>query len=94
MSTLSERGDLRLISRMGTFGWRVAHGGHNVPESMLRRRFPRSLQLLLHACAPAVEHALCNMNGGPDPAPGFSQSGAERSILDPQRYAQLLDQAR
>ncbi|MEA5424056.1 AAA family ATPase [Synechococcus sp. CCY9202] len=73
---------------------RVAHGGHNVPEAVLRRRFPRSLQLLLNAYAPAVDHVLCNMNGGPDPAPVFSQNGAERTILDPWLYVQLLELAR
>lgn len=73
---------------------RVAHGGHNVPEAVLRRRFPRSLQLLLNAYAPAVDHMLCNMNSGPNPAPVFSQSGAERTILDPGLYAQLLELAR
>jgi predicted ABC-type ATPase len=73
---------------------RVAHGGHNVPEAVLRRRFPRSLQLLLHAYAPAVDHVLCNMNSGRDPAPVFSQSGSDRSILDPLLYAQLLELAR
>jgi predicted ABC-type ATPase len=72
---------------------RVAHGGHSVPEAVLRRRFPRSLQLLLNAYGPAVDHMLCNMNGGPDPAPVFSQSGAERTILDPGLYAQLLELA-
>ena len=47
---------------------RVAHGGHNVPLPALRRRFPRSLRLLLEAYAPAVDHALCNLNAGPQPA--------------------------
>lgn len=40
---------------------RVAHGGHNVPEAVLQRRFPRSLQLLLNAYAPAVDHVLCKL---------------------------------
>lgn len=73
---------------------RVAHGGHDVPEAVLRRRFPRSLQLLLNAYAPAVDHVLCNLNAGPDPAPVFSQSRAERTILDSQLYAHLLELAR
>jgi len=73
---------------------RVAHGGHNVPEAVLRRRFPRSLQLLLITYAQAVDHVLCNMNAGRFPAPVFSQSGSERSILDPLLYAQLLELAR
>jgi hypothetical protein len=41
-----------------------------------------------------VDHVLCNMNSGRDPAPVFSQSGLERSILDPLLYAQLLELAR
>ena len=65
-----------------------------MPEAVLRRRFPRSLQLLLNAYAPAVDHMLCNMNSGPDPAPVFFQSGAERTILDPRLYAHLLELAR
>lgn len=48
----------------------------------------------LNAYAPAVDHMLCNMKSGPNPAPVFSQSGAERTILDPVLYAQLLALAR
>ena len=36
----------------------TARAGHNVPEAVLWRRFPRSLQLLLNAYAPAVDHVL------------------------------------
>jgi len=72
---------------------RVAHGGHNVPYPVLRRRFPRSIRLLLEAYAPAVDHVLCNMNAGATPAPVFSQTGKHRTILDPLLYAQLLDLA-
>ena len=72
---------------------RVAHGGHNVPLPVLERRFPRSIRLLLDAYAPAVDHALCNMNSGAIPAPVFVQTGAERTIVDPLLYSQLLDLA-
>ena len=72
---------------------RVAHGGHNVPLPVLERCFPRSIRLLLDAYAPAVDHALCNMNSGAIPAPVFVQTGAERTIVDPLLYSQLLDLA-
>jgi predicted ABC-type ATPase len=72
---------------------RVAHGGLNVPLPVLERRFPRSIQLLLDTYAPAVDHALCNMNSGAIPAPVFVQTGAERTIVDPVLYSQLLDLA-
>lgn len=73
---------------------RVAHGGHDVPLPALQRRFPRSLRLLLEAYAPAVDHVLCNMNAGTHPAPVFSQTGTQRTIVDPVLYAQLLELAR
>jgi hypothetical protein len=60
---------------------------------VLERRFPRSIQLLLDTYAPAVDHALCNMNSGAIPAPVFVQTGAERTIVDPVLYSQLLDLA-
>jgi predicted ABC-type ATPase len=72
---------------------RVAPGGLNVPLPVLERRFPRSIQLLLDTYAPAVDHALCNMNSGAIPAPVFVQTGAERTIVDPVLYSQLLDLA-
>ena len=73
---------------------RVAHGGHDVPLPVLKRRFPRSLQLLLDAYAPAVDHALCNLNAGARPSPVFFQAGRQRTIVDSTLYAQLLDLAR
>jgi predicted ABC-type ATPase len=73
---------------------RVAHGGHNVPLAVLQRRFPRSIRLLLESYAPAVDHALCNMNAGMQPVPVFSQTGANRTIIDPVLYTQLLESCR
>jgi predicted ABC-type ATPase len=73
---------------------RVAHGGHDVPLPVLRRRFPRSLQLLLDAYAPAVDHALCNLNAGSRPEPVFFQAGPMRTIVNATLYAQLQDLAR
>jgi predicted ABC-type ATPase len=73
---------------------RVAHGGHNVPLSVLRRRFPRSIRLLLESYAPAVDHALCNMNAGTQPVPVFSQTGPNRIIIDPVLYTRLQESCR
>ena len=89
-TTLSGRGYLRLIDRLRV-AERVAHGGHNVPLSVLRRRFPRSIRLLLGSYAPAVDHALCNMNAGTQPVPVFSQTGPSRIIIDPVLYTRLQE---
>ncbi len=69
---------------------RVAHGGHDVPLRVLRRRFPRSLQRLLDASAPAVDHALCSMNAGASPAPMVFQAGPQGTIADANLKTMLL----
>ena len=73
---------------------RFAHGGHNVPLPVLQRRFARSIRLLLESYAPAVDHALCNINAGMQPVPVFSQTGLNRTIIDPLLYTQLQDSCR
>ena len=73
---------------------RVAHGGHDVPLPVLKRRFPRSLQLLLEDYAPSVDQAICNMNEGISPQLVFFQSGLERRIVNPVLYTHLLELAR
>ena len=73
---------------------RFTHGGHDVPLNALRRRFPRSLQLLLEAYAPSVDQAICNLNEGISPQLVFFQSGLKRSIVNPVLYAHLLVLAR
>lgn len=72
---------------------RVAHGGHNVPLEDLRRRYPRSLNLLLNAYAIAVDEALCLLNTGERPIPVFQQRGPERVIMNPSKYQLLLEQS-
>ena len=41
---------------------RVAHGGHSIPLSDIRRRFPRSLRHLLHDFSSRVDRCTCFMN--------------------------------
>jgi predicted ABC-type ATPase len=60
---------------------RVAHGGHNIPESDLIRRFPRSLHNLLNVFAPKVNQVRCFMNSGERPELVFQQVGEVRTIL-------------
>ena len=59
---------------------RVAHGGHSVPLPVLRRRFPRSIQLLLETYAPVVDQAICNMNDGVSPQLVFFRQGWSEAL--------------
>lgn len=72
---------------------RVAHGGHNIPEQDIKRRFPRSLNNLLHAFSHAVDRCVCFMNDGENPVLVFEQRGEDRNIVDDFQYNQLLQGA-
>jgi predicted ABC-type ATPase len=68
---------------------RVAHGGHNIPEQDIERRFPRSLNNLLNVFSHAVDRCVCFMNDGENPVPVFEQQGENRDILQ-EGYFQLM----
>jgi predicted ABC-type ATPase len=72
---------------------RVAHGGHNIPESDLIRRFPRSLNNLLNVFAPKVDQVRCFMNSGARPELVFQQSGDIRTVLHPDFFLLLQREA-
>jgi predicted ABC-type ATPase len=72
---------------------RVAHGGHNIPSSDIKRRFPRSLQNLLTEFSAAVDLTQCFMNDGELPQLIFLQQGDTCNILNPNLFAQLTQSA-
>lgn len=72
---------------------RVAHGGHNIPEADLMRRFPRSLHNLLKVFAPKVDQVRCFMNSGESPELVFQQTGVVRTILNPDFFILLQREA-
>jgi len=46
---------------------RVAHGGHNIPQPDIERRFPRSLRHLFDDFSHRVDGRTCFMNHGESP---------------------------
>lgn len=72
---------------------RVAHGGHNIPEADLIRRFPRSLHNLLNVFAPKVNQAQCYMNNDASPELVFQQEGTIRTIFHPDFFVLLQQKA-
>lgn len=73
---------------------RVAHGGHNIPSHDILRRFPRSLHNLLYCYAPLVDQTLCYMNSGTVPELIFQQTDNQRSIIRPDFFELLQNEAR
>lgn len=73
---------------------RVAHGGHNIPEADIERRFPRSLSHLLNDFSHRVDSCSCFMNDGEHPVLVFEQLGNNRTILHDDYYELLLEEAK
>ncbi len=72
---------------------RVAHGGHNISESDIERRFPRSLQNLLTEFSLKADRTRCLMNGGETPELVFVQQREERTIIERTLFNLLTQQA-
>jgi predicted ABC-type ATPase len=71
---------------------RVLHGGHNIPEDDIIRRFPKSLYNLLNVFAPLVDQTNCVMNYGESAEFIFRQIGEERIIYH-SKFFESLQQA-
>ena len=72
---------------------RVAHGGHSVPEAVIRRRFPRSLRNLLYHYGEAVTTTRCFMNTNQRPEMVYIQTGTEREVINRGLFDHLVNEA-
>jgi predicted ABC-type ATPase len=72
---------------------RVSHGGHDVPEADLQRRFPRSLRNFLEVFVERVDEAVCLWNGDNGVQLVFRQIGVARKIINPALLAHLIKEA-
>lgn len=73
---------------------RVAHGGHSIPQADILRRFPRSLRHLFVDFSRRVDHCTCFMNHGPSPVLVFEQDGFQRTVVHPDWYQLLIEEAK
>ncbi|MCK7545800.1 zeta toxin family protein [Marinobacter bryozoorum] len=73
---------------------RVYHGGHNIPEKDIQRRFPRSLRNLLHEFSSAADHCTCLMNSDRPPTLVFENQGEKRIIHNKVLYRLLIAESR
>jgi len=72
---------------------RVEHGGHNVPDDTIYRRFPRTLHNFIKIYIPLCDKVLCYDNSGPKPVPIFEQDGKIRRIFIRDLYERILRQS-
>ena len=69
---------------------RVAEGGHDVPESIVRRRFNRSIRNFLLYYRPLADRWTLFDNSGPDPKAIASQREEGLRIVDLERYNEFI----
>jgi predicted ABC-type ATPase len=65
---------------------RVAHGGHDIPETVIERRFSRSLRNLLNEFGKRVHGCFCYMNDQGCPVLVYEQHGDTRIIERDEYY--------
>jgi predicted ABC-type ATPase len=71
-------------------GARVSQGGHDIPESVVRRRFGRSIQNFLVHYRPLADKWILFDNSGAAPAVVALEEQRELRIMEPDLYAALL----
>lgn len=59
---------------------RVTHGGHDIPEQDIERRFYRSLRNLFGCYVGAVDRTVCYLNHGEAPEPVFVRAGRAQTV--------------
>lgn len=72
---------------------RVAHGGHNIAEDDIIRRFPRSLHNLFQLFAPLADQTRCFINSGDQPELVFRQTHTQQVVFQAGLFEQLQQAA-
>ena len=70
---------------------RVAHGGHDIPDADIERRFYRSLSNLFGHYAAAVDRTVCFSNAGQLPEKVFTQRGEDCEVLKPALFGAMME---
>jgi predicted ABC-type ATPase len=71
---------------------RVSRGGHDVPESVVRRRFDRSVTNFLACYRQSADSWTLFDNSGAIPEPIAFENHGKVSIMDAHRYKKLIAQ--
>jgi predicted ABC-type ATPase len=62
---------------------RVSHGGHDIAQADIERRFFRSWENLIDVYASLVDRTVCSLNSGDTPDTIFIQQGKHREVVQP-----------
>lgn len=72
---------------------RAKHGGHNIPDNAIYRRFPRIMQNFIKIYIPLCDKVICYGNSRPDPVPVFRQDSKGKHILNKDIYTKIVRQS-
>jgi len=72
---------------------RAKHGGHDIPDDTIYRRFPRIMRNFTKIYIPLCDKVICYDNSGPKFVPVFEQDGKVRRIFNQNIYEIILRQS-
>jgi len=73
---------------------RVKHGGHDIPEAIVRRRFDRSLSNFFEFYKPLADSWTIFDNSGDVPKLVAFEEFGKLEIIDPEAYRFIVEQGR
>ncbi len=68
---------------------RVEHGGHNIPDTAIARRYPRTIKNLFELYAPLCDELFFYDNSEPEPELIFEETQDGRRIFNEERFKEL-----
>ncbi|MGA2092192.1 MAG: zeta toxin family protein [Sedimentisphaerales bacterium] len=72
---------------------RVEHGGHNITDDTIYRRFPRIMHNFIKTYMPVCDKVICYDNSGLNLVPVFEYDGKEHRIFNQNIYEEILRQS-
>jgi predicted ABC-type ATPase len=72
---------------------RVKHGGHDIPDETIYRRFPRIMYNFIKLYIPLCDNVICYDNSSPNLVPIFRQDNRGKRILNQDIYNKMLRQS-
>ncbi len=72
---------------------RAEHGGHDIPDDIIYRRFPRIMHNLIKTYIPLCDKVFCYDNSKPKYAPVFEKSSNHLYIFDQNIYERIIEQS-
>jgi predicted ABC-type ATPase len=69
---------------------RVEHGGHNIPDDAIYRRYPRIMHNLVKIYIPLCDKVLCYDNSESEPVIVFEQDSTGQKISNNDIYERII----